>query len=165
MLLGMTNKTHSILLPDGLNQIKVLEKLRKERDRELLYFFKGKRQIARFEGEANCVNPGNNSLLMKDCAVMHNHLQGSSFSVEDVAIGITFDAVELWVISGQHTFLMKRPSRGWGIKPLNNQGDYTDEFLALRNEALELAHEAVDRMVLAHTIEQRERDKYINHIL
>jgi hypothetical protein len=60
---------------------------------------------------------------------------------------------------------MKRPSRGWGIKPLNNQGDYTDEFLALRNEALELAHEAVDRMVLAHTMEERERDKYINHIL
>jgi len=93
------------------------EKLRKETQIEHLYFFKGKRQVARFEGTANQVAPSKQQMLWANNAlILHNHLRGHSMSVEDVANAVTYNAAEIRVITHQYVFMLKRPGLAWGFK-------------------------------------------------
>jgi hypothetical protein len=87
--------------------------------------------------------------------------------MEDVVAVIQYDAVELRVIAGDYTFVIKRPKSGWGISPLDNQEEYTEEFLALAlyNASYNYAERIFDKMVADQRMQEQERDKYINHIL
>ena len=70
-------------------EAEVKQKLIAENKIEHLYFYKNGKQIARFEGESDYVNPSEQQLIrMKDCEVLHNHLEGSSFSVQDIAASL-----------------------------------------------------------------------------
>ncbi len=85
-------------LPDDqLNEEQVRGQLRRERDVERLYIYKNNQQIARFRGHKgyNVINiPETWLVRMKDAIVYHNHLNGSSFSFEDVELIVAYDAKE-----------------------------------------------------------------------
>jgi hypothetical protein len=123
-------KIHPKLSNDGLSQAEVKKKLLTEDKIEHLYFFKNGKQIARFEGESNYVNPAENQLIkMKDCEVLHNHLEGTSFSVEDVVAIISYDAQSLEVVSDGYVYSVFRPKKGWGFefKMLKDGSVFTDQ--------------------------------------
>lgn len=64
---------------------------------------------------------------MKDCVFTHNHPRGwegtedswlrlgSSFSNEDVSLGVYCDVAEIRAVTPVYTFSMKRPAKGWNI--------------------------------------------------
>lgn len=110
---GEILKIHPLLKDDGLNESQAIEAIR-NKQKESLYFFKNGKQIARFEGEDNYVNPLEAQLIrMKDCTVIHNHPTSQSFSVEDIQAITRYDAKELIVSSPEYTYKVVRPESGW----------------------------------------------------
>lgn len=70
---GEVLNTHPLLKDEGLDEQQAIEALT-NKQKESLYFFKNGKQIARFEGESNYINPTERQLIrMKDCTVIHNH--------------------------------------------------------------------------------------------
>ncbi|MCU0353064.1 MAG: hypothetical protein MUD08_04880 [Cytophagales bacterium] len=107
---------HRPLRSDGKTFEQAAASIRNSRV-EHLYFFRDDKQIARFRGTSNYVNPPEEALLrMKDCVVLHNHPQGTSFSQADVKAVVRYDAAKLIVVSPKYVYTLVRPKNGWGIK-------------------------------------------------
>lgn len=64
---------------------------------------------------------------MKDCIFTHNHPRGwgypeksfgrigNSFSPADIMLAVGYDVSEMRAVTPNYTFVMKRPSEGWGV--------------------------------------------------
>lgn len=65
--------------------------------------------------------------LFKDCVMTHNHPRGwnfkentlgrigNSFSFDDILLAVQCDVAEIRAVTPTHTFILQRPSSGWGI--------------------------------------------------
>ena len=99
---------------DGLSVAEVIEKLKSTIAQEFLYFFKNKRQIARFEGQTDNVSLSRNDMLLANNAlVLHNHPLGTSFSIEDVANAVSYNVAEMQIVTTNVLYGLVRPHGKW----------------------------------------------------
>lgn len=139
-------KIHPLLKDDGLNQEQAIAAI-KNKQKESLYFFKNGKQIARFEGESNYVNPTEAQLIrMKDCTVIHNHPTSQSFSVEDIQAITRYDAKELIVSSPYYAYKVVRPESGWEKRLFTN--NTLEESFSLAEDFL---NKSVQRGEISYT--------------
>jgi hypothetical protein len=160
-------KIHPRLPDDGLSFEQVKEKLRKEIEKEHLYFYKNKTQIAHFVGESNYVNPSEFQLRkMKNCVVIHNHLHNSSFSFEDICAIITHNASEMYLICIDCEYFVKRPLSGWGFELFisENQEIKSDSnTIALLEESIIISEEFLNSKIRKGELYSSEKDNLLFH--
>lgn len=128
---------------------------------ENLLFYKNNRQLLRFRGETNYVNPPEECLLrMKDCVVIHNHPGGASFSKEDITAVIRYNARQLIVVSPNGTtYVVMRPIGGWNI-------DFKDENVqGIYEESETIAEDVLNKMVANNDIKLYEKDNKRMHYI
>ena len=89
------------------------------------------------------------TLLMKDCVLTHNHPRGwgypenslgrvgNSFSIEDLTLAVAYDLAEIRAVTPNYTFSMKRPDKGWGVdwKTMKREYDKMDKKLLKDNKS------------------------------
>lgn len=95
---------------------------------------------------------------MNDALVLHNHINGTSFSYEDVDAITKYNAKELMVICKTRTYSIKRPRKGWSFS-FEKDNDY-QQYQNAFNEA----NEYIDLLVEERQMEESERNDFINHI-
>lgn len=105
---------------------------------------------------------------MKDCNVLHNHLEGSSFSLEDISAIITHNAKQLTVYSRDYIYVVKRPEVGWGFEFGVDENGFVisdAETLALFEEAKstidDMLFKALKRGEINHNQKELEENHYI----
>ena len=137
----------------------IIEKLRNENLIEHLYFVKRNTAYLWFEGERNYVLPQPEKLLrMNDALVLHNHINGTSFSYEEIDAITKYNANELMVICKARTYSVKRPSGGWSFS-FEREKDY-EQYQNAFNEG----NEYIDLLIQERKLEERERNDFLNHI-
>lgn len=127
---------------------------------EHLYIFKGNRQIRRFIGETNRITIEEIHLKeMKDAIVVHNHPQGSSFSIEDIEAISYYDAKELIVVTQDFTHHIVRPRNGWEI-------DFSTEPTKQQYEASKaLAEDSAMKSIAKNEMSLHEKEVEIIHYI
>ncbi len=150
---------HHPLPNDGLKYGTVAKKIKTD-VRENLYFFKANRQIRRFRGETNYVNPPENHLFeMKDCDVLHNHPNGSSFSIADVEAIVRYNALSLTVVSPENSYSVERPETGWNI-------DFSEPLIgAYMEEAVSTTETFLRKLEAQGEIFSSEKGQLENHYI
>ncbi|MCU0353495.1 MAG: hypothetical protein MUD08_07130 [Cytophagales bacterium] len=107
---------HRPLKSDGKSLAEAIESVRSDTI-ENLYVFKNGRQIMRFRGEENYVNPTESSLMrLKDAEIVHNHPFGSSFSLSDIKAIVRYDASRMILATAVFTYTVTRPMSGWKLE-------------------------------------------------
>lgn len=144
---------------DAITVDKAIQKIRHD-SIENLYVFKNGKQKRRFRGEINSVSVSNKfAFELKDATLVHNHPSGSSFSPQDVQIMIQFDSKEMYLVTPNHLFYLKRPPDGWGI-------NFSDEFLSSQLEAFQsLALSMIENAIVKNQISIYEKDIEFFHYL
>jgi len=144
--------------PDLFGVPEITEKLRKETKVEHLYFVKDNLAFVWFKGYKDYVSPPKEQMLrMQNALVLHNHIQGTSFSFEDIQSIVQHNAQELRIISQARTYIVKRPVEGWGFT-FDNQEDYS-QF----QEAFTEANTYMDKLIEAKILLQSEKKDFTNH--
>ena len=89
------------------------------------------------------------TLLMKDCVLTHNHPRGwgfpenslgrvgNSFSIEDLTLAVAYDLAEIRAVTPNYTFSMKKPDKGWGVdwKTMKREYDKLEKKLLKENKS------------------------------
>lgn len=128
--------------------------------RENVIFYKNGRQLLRFRGETNYVNPPEECLLrMRDCVVVHNHPKSISFSLQDIKAIIQHDAYRLIVVSPLHEYRLTRPAAGW---PIDFNLESTYEFL---EECISLSQDSLRKQETTGEIFSSEKQLLENHYI
>lgn len=92
-----------------------IEKLR-DAEIEYVYAFKSGKQVLKVKGDEKKVSVENKHLFrMKDAIVVHNHPQGTSFSIDDIITIIRSDVKEGILVTRQFIYHVYRPSDRWDI--------------------------------------------------
>jgi hypothetical protein len=145
-------KTHPPLPRDEANTIeKAINKIQHEKV-EHLYIFKNGKQLRRFIGETNQVIPQTKYLLeLKDATVIHNHPQGTSFSLEDFQAILEFNAQKLILITPNYCFTVERPSSNWPIT-------FDDSFFELFNSCRLMAEGLLSKEIAKNEISNFDAD-------
>lgn len=144
---------------DAITVEKAIQKIRYD-STENLYIFKNGKQKRRFRGDINSVSLSNQfAFELKNATLVHNHPSGSSFSPQDIQIVVQFDAKEIYLITPNHLFSLKRPTSGWGI-------DFSDEFLEEQMETFQtLALQFIENEIVKNQMSVYEKDIEFFHYL
>jgi len=127
---------------------------------EHLYFFKNGKQVRRFEGEYNNVRISDKYLYeIKDSIIVHNHPQGSSFSIEDIVGLIKYDAAECFLVTERYIYQLTRPKAGWDIDVDN------EEFIEKYNACKTIAEGELDKLISSNNLTQTEKEIEIIHYI
>lgn len=130
---------HSLVKPNSKTLKEVIPLLKKE-TKEWIYIFDidEKKQIARFKGAENYVNPPEEQLLrMRDKVILHNHPQDLSFSLADIQAITQYNAKKIIVITPKYTYIAERNGKDWSVD-LNSKEDkdLLDEVIAITENML-----------------------------
>jgi hypothetical protein len=144
--------THPPLPRDEANTIKkAISKIQFEKV-EHLYIFKNGKQLRRFIGETNRVVPETKYLLeLKDATVIHNHPQGTSFSLEDFQAILKFNAQKLILVTPNYCFIVERPASNWPIS-------FDNSFFELFNSCTLLAEDLLFKEISKNEISNFDAD-------
>ena len=156
----MENKFHYPLPRDEVKSIpQAIQKIRFEKF-EHLYVFKNGRQFRRYIGEESYVNMQLEFLFeLQDACVVHNHPSGTTFSFDDVISAVNYNLRELFVVTHQYIYSIKRPEKGWNI-------NFTDESVQQDLDSCEKnAREIIEKNVAQFQIKHEEKDILFLHFI
>lgn len=92
--------------------------------------------------------------FFKDCVMTHNHPRGwsfkentlgrigNSFSFEDILLAIQCDVAEIRAVTPTHTFILQRPSSGWGITIEEMKKELGKEEKRVKNKLQQVVYNA-----------------------
>ena len=127
---------------------------------EHLYFFKNGKQIRRFKGEYNNVRISDKYLYeINNSSIVHNHPQGSSFSIEDVVGLIKYNAAECLLVTETYIYQLTRPKLGWDIDV------ESAEFMEKYNACKAIADAELNKLVSSNNLTQAEKEIEIIHYI
>jgi hypothetical protein len=95
--------------------------------------------------------------VVKDCVFTHNHPSGwnakegtigrigNSFSIQDISFAIGNDVAEIRAVTPTYTFVMKRPTNGWGMGVANLKKEYNQIEAEIRKNTNKAVYGASTR--------------------
>ncbi|MBK6263635.1 hypothetical protein JKA74_01205 [Marivirga sp. S37H4] len=117
------------------------------------------RQIRKFVGESNFINiPPQYLFEFKDAQLIHNHPSNNTFSIEDIRMAIFHNVKEMYVITKDFSYSIKRP----GIWPIDIEDRTTNIVLS---KSKSIANEVVDKMISQFEIGVNDKEAIIFHYI
>lgn len=151
---------HKRRKPDIEDVAGITIKLKSETKVEHIYLIKNGKALAWFQGSKDSVTISKDEMLrFGDGLVLHNHPNGTSFSLHDIQETIRYNVREIRLFTLHNTFILKRPRKGWGIS-------FQDQEVARSyNEICQSVDELLEQLYSNGKMTLREIEAIVNHLV
>lgn len=151
---------HKRRKPDIEDVAGITIKLKAETRVEHIYLIKNNKALAWFQGTKDSVTISKDEMLrFGDGLVLHNHPNGTSFSLHDIQESIRYNVKEIRLFTPDNTFILKRPRKGWGIS-------FQDQkVIASYNEICHGVEELLEQFYSSGKMTLKETESLMNHLV
>ena len=112
------NKLSQPLEPDEKSIEEAIDFIANKTNAEYAYIFNQEgKQIRRYIGQKNYISiPESFVPELKDCILIHNHINGETFSYDDIISAIEADIFRILAVSKNYIYTLERSKEGWNIE-------------------------------------------------